>query len=396
MIEAPLPDSEKERHQALLDLRILDTPPEERFDRITRTAQALFGVKMCYIALVDSTRQWFKAKCGLTDTQTPRNTSFCGHAILENQTLVVPDASLDSRFHDNPMVIGQPFVRFYAGRPLHSLTGYNVGTLCVADCEPRSVTDGELARLDDLAAMVEDQLNLMEISRLQKELREAHTDLKTKSEFIQSVFGQYAGGHLLQKVLTHPQSVQIGGETKEVTILMSDLRGFTELSSQKSAASLVKILNVYFESMIEIVDQFGGLIVDFVGDGMLVVFGAVSSDENHADRAMQCARCMQLEMDALYEKSENIKDCGLKMGIGIHTGEAVVGNVGSSKRLKFGVVGEAVNLASRIESFTVGGQILVSTATLKCAQESFGTDGKLRVKLKGISSPFTIHELSLK
>lgn len=395
MIKAPTPISEDERHKALLELRILDTPPEERFDRITRTAKSLFNVEMSYVALVDSSRQWFKSRCGIEDRETPRDTSFCGHAIVEDKTLVIPDAANDTRFHDNPMVVGNPFVRFYAGRPLKSISGFNVGTLCVAGRQPRSVSDSELEILNDLAAIVEDQFNLMEISKLQSDLTVAHAELRAKSEFIQAVFGQYAGDQLLEKVLSQPQSIRIGGESRNVSVLVSDLRGFTELSRRSSPGDLVSMLNQYFEKMIDVINEFGGMIVDFVGDGILAVFGALSPYDNHADRAMACARKMQKELHNLRETSQEIRSCQLQMGIGINSGDAVVGNIGSAKRLKFGVVGATVNLAARIESFTVGGQILVSTQTLESASTPFTTAGNLRVKIKGVDTPFTIHELAL-
>lgn len=395
MIKAPTPIFEDERHRALLELKILDTSPEERFDRITRTAKSLFNVEMSYVALVDSSRQWFKSKCGIKDTETPRDTSFCGHAIVVDKVLVIPDATTDERFHDNPMVVGNPFVRFYAGRPLKSISGYNVGTLCVAGCQPRSVSDNELGILNDLASIVEDQLNLMEISKLQSDLTAAHSELRAKSDFIQSVFGQYAGNQLLEKVLSQPQSIRIGGESRNVSVLVSDLRGFTELSSKTSPAELVGMLNLYFERMIDVINEFSGMIIDFVGDGILAVFGALSPYENHAERAMACSRKMQQELQKLKNISREVRSCDLQMGIGVNSGDAVVGNIGSSKRLKFGVVGATVNLAARIESFTVGGQILVSTHTLEAASVPFRTVGNLRVNIKGIDSPFTIHELAI-
>src|SRR5260221_10690047 len=137
MIAAPIPRNDAERLKALHALGQLDTAPEERFDRITRLLTLVMRVPMAYISLVDSDRQWFKSSCGLTTSQTPRAISFCGHAILSDAPLVVPDAAEDDRFCDNPLVTGEPYIRFYAGLPLNGPGGHKVGTLCVADRRPR-------------------------------------------------------------------------------------------------------------------------------------------------------------------------------------------------------------------------------------------------------------------
>ncbi len=136
MQAAPLPADEAQRLQALRELLILDTPPEERFDRIARFAAEEFEVPTALVSLVDAERQWFKAKVGFTPCESPRSTSFCGHAILQDEPLVVEDALLDPRFADNPLVVGEPFIRFYAGAPLRLPGGARVGTLCLIDAKP--------------------------------------------------------------------------------------------------------------------------------------------------------------------------------------------------------------------------------------------------------------------
>lgn len=137
MMPAPLPPDEDARLGALRALLILDTPPEERFDRITAFAVQEFGVPTALISLVDAHRQWFKSRIGLDQVESPRATSFCGHAILGNETLVIPDALQDPRFADNPAVTGPPYTRFYAGAPLVLPSGHVVGTLCLIAPQPR-------------------------------------------------------------------------------------------------------------------------------------------------------------------------------------------------------------------------------------------------------------------
>lgn len=170
MLVPPNPPDEPERLAALRALHMLDTPSEERFDRITRLMGRIFQVPMAFVSLVDAERQWFKSSTGLDVIQTPRSISFCGHAILSDLLLVVPDARLDSRFHDNPLVTGPTAMRFYAGQPLRGPGGHNIGTLCIADRKPRELSEREQQILVELAAIVERELGLVEAVSLQDEL----------------------------------------------------------------------------------------------------------------------------------------------------------------------------------------------------------------------------------
>lgn len=138
MIEAPIPKDEKTRLTTLRELLILDTPPEERFDRIVQFARDEFSVPIVLISLIDAERQWLKARVGVDIEQTPRNISFCGHAIAQRDFLIVQDARSDERFHDNPLVIDAPYIRFYAGAQLVMPNGQAIGTLCLISDQPRS------------------------------------------------------------------------------------------------------------------------------------------------------------------------------------------------------------------------------------------------------------------
>lgn len=155
---APLPLDEEQRLQALLDMQVLDTPAEERFDRYTRIAAELFDVPIALVSLVDRERQWFKSRHGLEVTETPRETAFCAHAILARAALQVPDTLQDPRFADNPLVTGPPRVRFYAGAPLAAADGSLVGTLCLIDQRARQLDEQQLGLLRDLANLVEAEL----------------------------------------------------------------------------------------------------------------------------------------------------------------------------------------------------------------------------------------------
>lgn len=158
MILAPIPADEEARLQALRQLLILDTPPEERFDRIVAFASQEFDVEIAMVSLVDSDRTWFKAATGTALLEAPRDVSFCGHAILQDEPFVVPDASLDARFADNPNVVQEPNIRFYAGACLKLPSGQNVGTLCIYDFKAREMDRVSLAILNTLRDLVVEQL----------------------------------------------------------------------------------------------------------------------------------------------------------------------------------------------------------------------------------------------
>lgn len=158
MLEPPIPLDETARLVSLHSLRLLDSYPEERFDRITRMAKRIFDVEICLISLVDTERQWFKSKQGLDVCETSRKVSFCGHAIFDDSVLIVPDTLLDARFVDNPLVTSAPFIRFYAGSPIRSNDGHRIGTLCLIDPVPHSLSSDEQETLRDLAAMVESEI----------------------------------------------------------------------------------------------------------------------------------------------------------------------------------------------------------------------------------------------
>lgn len=166
-METPkIPANEQDRLFQLRSAAILDTPPEERFDRVTRMARRIFGVPVALVSLVDENRQWFKSCFGLDVSETPREISFCGHAILEEQTFVIEDTLKDERFFDNPLVTGEPYIRFYAGQPLRPLSGQAMGTLCVIDRAPREFSAEDRQMLVDFAQMVEREIVAVQLSVL--------------------------------------------------------------------------------------------------------------------------------------------------------------------------------------------------------------------------------------
>jgi len=176
MIPAAKPENEFQRLEALRRYRILDTAPEQAFDDITFVASQVCGTPIALVSLVDAERQWFKSRHGLDSTETPRDQAFCAHAIGGSDTFVVPDAALDERFHDNPLVTGGPEIRFYAGSPLTTTDGFRLGTLCVIDTEPRGITTANRLILEALARQV---CNLLELRHSAALLAESLENART-------------------------------------------------------------------------------------------------------------------------------------------------------------------------------------------------------------------------
>jgi diguanylate cyclase (GGDEF)-like protein len=166
MIKPKLPANEAERLHALRTLQILDTSHEERFDRVTRMAKRMFDVEISLVSLVDEDRQWFKSTQGLDASETPREISFCGHAINHDGLFIIPNAIEDVRFSDNPLVTQAPNIRFYAGYPLKLRQGINLGTLCLIDSKPKHMNEEDKQLLNDLGSMIEQEIRSIQLATL--------------------------------------------------------------------------------------------------------------------------------------------------------------------------------------------------------------------------------------
>ncbi|MEH1782792.1 MAG: adenylate/guanylate cyclase domain-containing protein [Nostoc sp.] len=210
---------------------------------------------------------------------------------------------------------------------------------------------------------------------------------------IRYTFGRYLSKEVVTTLLESPKGLQLGGERRKITILVSDLRGFTSISEQLPPEKVVQVLNFYLASMADIITQYQGTIDEFTGDGILVLFGAPTAKEDDTTRAIACAIAMQLAMTSINEKMQQWNLPPLEMGIAVNTGEVVVGNIGSYIRTKYGVVGSQVNLTYRIESYTIGGQIVISESTFREVESIVKVCGQKQVQVKGIKLPINIYEV---
>jgi adenylate cyclase len=230
------------------------------------------------------------------------------------------------------------------------------------------------------------------ISRLQ--LNEAIRELEKANRFIRKTFGRYVSDSVVDAILESKEGLRLGGEKRVVTILMADLRGFTAFSERLDAEEVVSVINVFLEAMTDVILKWGGTVDKFMGDGIMALFGAPIQGHDDAQRAVAAALEMQIALAEVNQRGLGAGYPPLMMGIGINTGESIVGNIGSIKRMNYGVMGSPVNLASRIESCTVGGQVFVSQSTRDACHGLLEIADILEIMPKGVRDPVRIFEIS--
>lgn len=211
--------------------------------------------------------------------------------------------------------------------------------------------------------------------------------------FIRETLGRYVSPDVAARVLHDRSALGLGGEVREVTILMSDLRGFSTLSERLGPETMIELLNRYLATMTRVILAHGGTIDEFVGDAILVLFGAPFPRADDAERAVRCAWAMQEAMAGLNAESRRLGVPELEMGIGVHVGSVVAGNIGGPDRVKYGVVGPPVNLTSRIQAVAAGGEVLVSDALVARVRHVAHVGAPRAVPVKGLSEPVTLHPL---
>ncbi|MFU8877355.1 MAG: response regulator, partial [Wenzhouxiangellaceae bacterium] len=225
-------------------------------------------------------------------------------------------------------------------------------------------------------------------------IRKLAAEVERRNEFIRSVFGRYLTDEVAETLLESPEALAMGGERREISILLADLRGFTSFSARRDPQEVMGVVNNFLSKMTEVIIAHGGTIDEFIGDAILALFGAPRPLEDHAQRAVACAAAMQQAMGEV--NRENVAN-GLPevaIGIGINTGEVVVGNIGSERRAKYGVVGHNVNMAARIEGYTEGGQTLISENTRNACGDALQVNREIRVLPKGFDHEIPIYDVS--
>jgi PAS domain S-box-containing protein len=234
--------------------------------------------------------------------------------------------------------------------------------------------------------------NITDRKNIEAGLQRLSKEVEQRNRFIREAFGRYLTDEVVSNVLESPTALELKGEKRTVTMMMTDLRGFTPLSERLAPEKVLALLNRYLTVMVPIINQYQGTVDEIVGDAIFVLFGVPLWREDNAQRAVACAVAMQLALASVNEQNLQEDLPEVEMGIGIHTGPVVVGNVGSPQRMKYGVVGSHVNLTSRVQSYTTGGQILISDTARREAGPNLKIGKRMQVKAKGIEYPVTLYE----
>lgn len=245
----------------------------------------------------------------------------------------------------------------------------------------------------DLDIDLSDIRSADEVGQLARSFTRMAEGLKER-ERIKDTFGRYVTQEVVKRLLESKDGLRLGGETREISIMMSDLRGFTALTSGMHPEQVITFLNRYLGKMVEIILDHRGIIDEIIGDGILAFFGAPEAVDNHPELAVACALHMQLAMDEINRQNERDGLPHLEMGIAVNTGEVVVGNIGSEKRAKYGAVGAQVNFTDRVESFTVGGQVLISEGAYEKLSGEVEISRTLDVQMKGVPGTVRLYDIT--
>lgn len=217
--------------------------------------------------------------------------------------------------------------------------------------------------------------------------------LERNEKFIRATFGRYLSDEIVTDILERPEGLELGGDLRRVTIMMSDIRGFTTLCEKLAPAQVVTLINRYLGAMTDIIMAHQGTIDEFIGDAILAVFGAPQRRDDDADRAVQCALAMQAAMAGInaLNRAEGLPE--INTGIALNTGDVIAGNIGSERRSKYGFVGHPMNVTSRIEDITAGGEILAADSTLRSLKGDFRSGVSQEINVKGINQSIVVHQI---
>ncbi len=247
--------------------------------------------------------------------------------------------------------------------------------------------------IDDLQDTIAKAMAVVRQLRRGEWARRRAVELAARNRYVEDVFGKYVSDDVVAELLSSVDGPTLNGERRELTVMMVDIRGYTRLCEELPAEAAVATLNGYLDTACDVILQRLGMVNEILGDGLLVLFGAPVPDSSAADHAIAAAVELQLAMAELNERHSVAGLPELSVGIGIHTGDAIVGTIGSRRRMKYAAVGRNINLAGRIEDTTIGGQIFVSDDTLRSASEPVETSRTFEIRFKGVSDPLRVHEV---
>ncbi|HNA80206.1 MAG TPA: adenylate/guanylate cyclase domain-containing protein [Turneriella sp.] len=378
ILSTPRPVNEDDRLQALKRYDILDSEKEQLFDDLTRLAADMTGSPVSLITLVDKDRVWIKSNVGLDIPEMPREGAFCSHTILGNDSLIIKDAKTDPRFASG-VAEAEQAARFYAGTPLTTRDGYNLGSLCVLDLKPREISDEALARLKMLARQAMAQIELRHnLAELAKTTRKAIS--------LENLIRQYTSRSVWERadMTVETGGLEIRDEEVNGTYLFLDVVGFTSLSEKLGPSGTVDLLNAYFRPIVDIVFEQGGDIDKFVGDQLFCIF-------QDSARAVETATEIRTMLEKLNQTREAAGQKTLAFTMGLNAGLAVRANVGGINRRDNTLIGNAVNIAARLQKACRPGGILVSNALFEKVKGGFHSVQQVKLNLKNLAESVNAH-----
>jgi adenylate cyclase len=385
-VSHPIPANESRRLVALRRYQVLDTAPEIAYDEIAELAAQICRCSVAFISFIDDDRRWLKAKYGLPPeiSDAPRETAVCATTICGTEILMVPDMTKDPRFDRSPMVIGDPYCRFYCGMPLITDEGYALGTLCVMDVEPgRELSFEQIESMRRLSRQVLTQLELrrklIEHDQTIKELDRARIEIAAEKaraeELLDNLLPTAIADELKRYGKVQPKY------SRSATILFADFQGFTLLAERTEPAALVGLLDQYFTAFDDIVACYGLEKLKTIGDGYMAVGGVPATDRRHPIDACLAALEMQATVARIRSRRQKMRLPALELRVGIHTGPVISGIVGN-RRFSFDIWGDAVNTASFMEAHCPPGQINISETVAGHAKALFELEPRGTIKAK--------------
>ena len=319
--------------------------------------------------------------------------------IIVNYQMILENAAMLETFKSNSRLAGVPlFFMVELGEDVNKEEYYLQGAMAVLE---KPLSQKVLFRIQQAAAQYEmtksyERIFQKQVSELAaaKEIQRLNVQLESRNKFLHRVFGRYFSDELLEVIMEKQEGEFIGGSRVPMAVLMADLRGFSSKSETMTLSELMELLNYFFGTMAEIIAKYNGTIIELMGDGILAVFGALVKNEKYAEAAIASALEMQNAMQDINAFCREKKITEVEMGIGIHCGQAFVGNVGSERMMRYNVIGRVVNECARIEGCTIGGQVFISEETKKKLSCNVKIESNASVEAKGIKQPLQIYEVS--
>ena len=318
----------------------------------------------------------------IADYESACSEDFCGVKFLATQ----------------PAFLGIPLFFMVEGRTEEiDEKCYDLGAVVVF---AKPFSERTMARIERAAMQQQMTRNYEKVLQRQtleiaaaKEIRRLNEQLSVRNELLHCILGKYFSDEVVDLILEKPEGAAIGGEKRVVTVMMADLRGFTALSERLSADEVISILNYYLGEMTEVIMKYKGTIIEFIGDAILAVFGAPLVAQHAPEDAVVAAIEMQNRMEGVnrYNRKHGFPD--IETGIGIHVGEAFIGNIGSEQFMRYNVIGQVVNLCSRIQTYSVGGQILVSQQMMNCLGDKLMVGNSFEISMKGIHENLSVFDI---